>query len=76
MLFCVIFFFSGVLMFAEIYRCEKLQKQSLQIIKQRFPLVCQATEFVQLSAKRVEEIVSFPDLNLGMHLYVIQCCVK
>ncbi|KAK7102902.1 kelch-like protein 3 isoform X2 [Littorina saxatilis] len=55
----------GVLPFAETYRCEKLAKRSMQLIKQQFPAVVLGAEFLSLSMERLEQILDLDDLNLG-----------
>ena len=65
-----------MLSFAEMYSCEKLAQKCLQLIKQRFPIVAESAEFLHLSRVRLEEILSFTDLQLGEALCVFVCvCV-
>ena len=64
MVFC-----ADVVDFARLYMCEKLEKKSLQVIKQRFPLVVDSVSFLHLSLERLEEILSFTDLTLGKLLW-------
>ena len=60
----------GVLAFAETYNCAKLAQKSMQLIKQRFPIVADSREFLHLSRARLEEILSLSDLSLGECLSV------
>ena len=65
-----------MLSFAEMYSCEKLVQKCLQLIKQRFPIMTESTEFLHLSRVRLEEILSFTDLQLGEALCVcVRVCV-
>lgn len=55
----------GIKGFAEVYQCQKLVERSLHLVKQRFPVVSLASEFLHLSLAELQDILSFHDLCLG-----------
>ncbi|KAL8560989.1 hypothetical protein ACOMHN_061203 [Nucella lapillus] len=55
----------GIGQFAELYTCQRLVQRSLHLLKQRFPLVAQGSEFLRLSPSQLLDILTSLDLALG-----------
>ncbi|XP_021379631.1 kelch-like protein diablo [Mizuhopecten yessoensis] len=55
----------GVWEFSEKFSCCELETNSLAMVKQRFPVICQMDEFLALTYNRLIKILQFEDLYLG-----------
>ncbi|XP_050413334.1 kelch-like protein 12 isoform X1 [Patella vulgata] len=57
----------GMMNFGETYNCKELYDKCIQLIKLRFPTICQSTEFSSLPFQSLLKILKFDNLCLGFN---------
>ena len=67
---------SGIFNFSEQYNCEKLKAEARQVMKLGFSVICLKEEFLQLSAARLEEMLSWSDVKLGEYFWCSAVILK